>query len=176
MIAYKQAISDTELHQILVLQQANLPKNLTKEEKLKEGFLTVEHSFDLLKEMNNRCRHTIVTHKNKVVGYALSMHPIFCERIPVLKPMFVEINKTISQNHEYLVMGQICIAKSYRGKGLFKGLYTSMRTFMKPMFSKIITEVDTQNIRSINAHSAIGFKELKRYHDGKKEWSLICLE
>jgi len=176
MISYKQAETDNELSQILALQQSNLPKSLTKEEMEKEGFLTVEHSFSLLKEMNEVCKHTIAVAKGEVIGYALSMHPLFGNEIAVLKPMFFEINKIASQNTGYIIMGQICISKTYRGKGVFKGLYTSMRSFLPDKFSKIITEVDAKNARSIKAHNAIGFKELKRYWSGDKEWSLIVLK
>ena len=41
-----------ELEQILDLQQRNLPKNISQEEREKEGFVTVEHDLDLLRAMN----------------------------------------------------------------------------------------------------------------------------
>lgn len=176
MPLYKRANSDTELQQILDLQKANLPKNLTPKEIRDEGFLTVEHSFSLLKEMNELCNHTIAVVESKVVGYALGMHPQFCNRISVLEPMFTQINKVISKNTDYCVMGQVCISKDYRRQGVFKGLYEAMRNFIAPDFSKIITEVDIKNKRSLRAHHKIGFRELKRYVDGDKEWALIILE
>lgn len=173
MITYKQANSAIELEQILALQQANLPRNLTKEEKTTQGFVTVEHSFELLKEMNNECPHTIAINNGKVVGYALSMHPKFAQEIKVLKPMFHEIHKVIGTSTAYMIMGQICIAKSHRGKGIFRGLYSNMKALIPKTFTKIITEVDAKNIRSMSAHQAIGFIELKRYWADDKEWSLI---
>mgnify|MGYP000294817886 CR=1 FL=1 len=57
-------------------------------------------------------------------------------------------------------MGQICIAKEYRGSGVFRGLYQNMQRFIKGSYEAIITEVDIRNTRSMNAHKAIGFKEL----------------
>jgi hypothetical protein len=173
MLSYKQADSDLELRQILNLQQANLPRNLAAEEIKREGFVTAEHSFKLLKSMNEACKHTIV--KGVVVGYALSMHPSFSNTIAVLKPMFDEINNLLPQSKNYIVMGQICIAKTYRGKGIFRGLYESMKKFIPNNFTKIITEVDAKNIRSLNAHKAVGFIELKRYWAGDKEWYLVVL-
>ncbi|WP_350289790.1 GNAT family N-acetyltransferase [uncultured Croceitalea sp.] len=175
MLVYKQADSDIELRQILALQRINLPKNLTEEEMSAEGFLTVEHSFELIKEMNEACKHTIAVDSGKVVGYALSMHPKFAEEIAVLKPMFHEINKIIITGNDYLIMGQICIAKTYRGKGLFRGLYKNMKALIFRKYTKIITEVDAKNIRSLNAHQAIGFKKLEQYQADDKEWYLIVL-
>ena len=59
MVVYKQAESLKELEQILDLQQRNLPKNISQEESTKEGFVTVEHTLDLLKSMNDVCGHII---------------------------------------------------------------------------------------------------------------------
>jgi GNAT superfamily N-acetyltransferase len=175
MLIYKQADSDIELRQILKLQQANLPKNITTEDKVTQGFLTVEHSFELLKQMNEVCKHTIALAENQIVGYALSMHPSFGDKIPVLKPMLVEIKKVVPLDCNYIIMGQVCIAKNYRGKGIFRGLYKAMKKFLPTNVDKIITEVDTKNIRSITAHHSVGFRELKRYVADEKEWSLIVL-
>ncbi|NKI31490.1 GNAT family N-acetyltransferase [Croceivirga thetidis] len=175
MIEYKQANTDSELLQILDLQQRNLPKNLSKEEMEVQGFLTIEHDFALLKRMNEACPHTIAVENNNVVGYALSMHPKFGEEIELLKSMFAKINEVFSGG-SYLVMGQVCISKDYRGKGLFRGLYQNMQRFTKADFEAIITEVDVKNTRSMHAHKAIGFNELARYSSDDREWSLVLLE
>lgn len=88
----------------------------------------------------------------------------------------MEIDKTLTPLVDYIIMGQVCISKSHRGKGIFRELYQNMQRFLSPSFSKIITEVDTKNRRSMNAHQAIGFKELKRYTADDKEWSLVVLK
>jgi len=64
-IIYKKAISDEELHQILTLQKINRPMVLSEEIKLSEGFLTVQHTFELLKAMNDACAHTIAKSNGK---------------------------------------------------------------------------------------------------------------
>nr|WP_298996678.1 GNAT family N-acetyltransferase [uncultured Allomuricauda sp.] len=176
MIVYKQASTTQELEQILALQQQNLPKNLSQSDIIKDGFLSVEHSLELLKEMNDMCQHIIAVENEKVVGYALCMHPTFSESIEILKPMFYEINKVVKNKGNYMVMGQICIAKTYRGKGLFRKLYANMKAFLPEGFDTIITEVDAKNQRSMDAHRAIGFVELKNYRSDGKEWSLIVMQ
>lgn len=175
MILYPQAQTKAEINEILTLQSQNLPKNLGPLEIQKEGFLTVEHNFDLLWEMNTSFPHTLAKEHGKVVGYALSMTPKFALDIPVLKSMFEEIEK-VFKGGEYIVMGQICVAKTHRGQGVFRGLYKNMQTYTRDTFGSIITEVDIKNIRSMNAHKAIGFKELSRYAADEKVWSLIQLK
>ena len=176
MLRYKQASSQSELEQILALQQKNLPKNLAPEEKEVEGFLTVEHSWSILKEMNDECGHIIAVDNEKVVAYALCMHPKFSESIEMLTPMFHEINLAIGGRQNYMVMGQICIAKSHRGQGVFRKLYETMKEKLPAGMDTIITQVDAKNQRSLSAHLAIGFTELKRYQgDDGKDWVLIVL-
>ena len=175
MIKYKQARTKKEIIQILNLQQKNLPKNLNESEIKEQGFLTVEHSFDLLWEMNTAFPHTVAKENEKVIGYALSMVPKFAMDIPILHSMFEEIKK-VYKGEEYIVMGQICVAKTHRGQGVFRKLYENMMAFALDKFHAIITEVDVKNTRSMNAHSAVGFKELSRHDSDGKEWSLIILE
>ena len=135
----------------------------------------MEHSLDILKEMNDECGHIIALSNEKVVAYALCMHPKFAESIEILKPMFHEIHQVIKGKSNYMVMGQICVAKSYRGQGVFRNLYKTMKERLPTGIDTIITEVDAKNKRSVKAHRAVGFTELKRYSSSGKDWILITL-
>ena len=176
MVTFKRAETESELRQILNLQQANLPKSLTEEERKKEGFVTVEHDLSLLKRMNDRCAHFIAVSNNDVIGYALSMHSDFGDEIEVLVPMFSEIQNVVPSNETYIVMGQICIARDFRRKGIFRRLYEEMRKGLIPEYDKIITEVDSKNLHSLEAHLAIGFKRLENYESDGHIWELIYLD
>lgn len=191
MITYTTTSTEDELHQILKLQQKNLPQSVSEEEQQNEGFLTVEHTFNLLKKMHDKIPHTIAKDGNVVIGYALSMHPDFGDEIDVLKPMFTEIENvlttksqlelaststTLSMTTNYIVMGQICIDKAYRKQGIFRHLYKAMKETIHSEFDCIITEVDAKNTRSLDAHYAIGFEDLKTYTSGGQDWKLIVLK
>ena len=88
MIIYRKASSIEELKEILKLQKENLSQGLSQEEKTMEGFVTVQHSLEILKEMNDVYPHSIAKYKNKIIGYALSMTKEFGDKIEVLRPMF----------------------------------------------------------------------------------------
>ncbi|RPG30057.1 MAG: GNAT family N-acetyltransferase [Muricauda sp. TMED12] len=176
MVVYKQADTLQELEQILDLQQRNLPKNISQEESTKEGFVTVEHTMDVLQAMNEVCGHIIAVDEDQIVGYALCMHPKFAEDIEVLRPMFHEIDKALEGKVNYMAMGQICVAKTHRGQGIFRKLYQTMKEKLPKGFDMIITEVDGKNPRSLAAHAAIGFKTLAIYHSDGKEWHLVALK
>ena len=173
MVAYKRAKTDEELLQILTLQQSNFPSSISNEEKTKEGFVTVQHDFKILKSMNDKCQHIIATYDNEVIGYALSMVKEFQENIEVLKPMFVEIEKHKKNQSSYLVMGQICVDKEFRKKGVFRGMYTFMRRELRQQYDTLITEIDSRNKRSIDAHYAIGFKQLQMYNADNQDWEIV---
>jgi predicted GNAT superfamily acetyltransferase len=176
MITYTKVTVNAELEQILELQEKNLLENLSEEEKKEHGFVTIKHTLEILKAMNNACPHTIAKAENKVVGFALSMTKDFANDIAVLKPMFQEISKLVSDEN-YIVMGQICIDKNYRKQGVFRGLYDFMKTAIcVNKFDAIITEIDIKNERSLKAHESIGFVHLKDFKAADKNWRIVSLK
>src|SRR5688572_13540803 len=108
------ATIDEELAQILTLQQANHASTLSVADAARDGFVTVMHSFDLLKRMNLAAPQIIAKDRDEVVGYALVMLKSFSEMIPVLQPMFKRLStiqfrdKKIT-DYSFYVMGQICV-------------------------------------------------------------------
>lgn len=180
MIAYCRAQSDTELYEILQLQKQNLSQHISPLEQENEGFVTVHHTFDILHKMNEVCNHCIAKVDDKVIGYALCMDPLFKDEIAILTPMFQQIDDSLIDRDphltNYIVMGQICIDKAYRKKGVFRGLYNFMKEELKSEYSCIITEVDAKNSRSSKAHKAIGFELLKTYVMDAVLWELVLLK
>lgn len=175
MIHYKTTSTNDELAQILTLQTNNLPQNLTAIEKKEQGFVTVQHSIDLLTKMHDIHPHIIAKNKEKVIGYALSMSKIFRNEVPVLIPMFNEIDTSLKKEKNYILMGQVCIDKNYRGKGVFRGLYNEMKIAFSNTHDAIVTEIDASNTRSLNAHKAIGFRELTTYQSNNQNWVIVFM-
>jgi len=174
-ITYGRVREHHELQEILALQQKNLLGNVPEMTKHSEGFVTVSHTLALLDRMNQVCPHIIAKYKGKVVGYALCMHPDFSSEVALLQPMFRVIEEVLPREQSFVVMGQVCIAKAYRGKGVFRGLYNHMKKVLAADFNVIVTEVDVRNSRSLQAHLAIGFKTIKKYQSDGKDWYLIVL-
>ena len=179
MIKYT-TVSDTrELEQILALQKKNVEKVLDEAEVKSQGFVTVHHDLELLEAMNRPYPHIIAKDGDQVVGYTLVMLQSFKAVIPVLVSMFEQID-TINYEGEqlgdvdYFIMGQVCIDKAYRGKGIFVGLFDKMREEMSDKFKYIITEVASRNTRSIAAHLKVGFKNIKEYTSERgEEWVIL---
>lgn len=170
--------ADSEhLKQIKSLQIKNLKSSLDPIEVEREGFVTCDHTIELLAKMNQPDGHIIALHDNQVVGYCLVMSPRWREELDVLKPMFDKID-TLSYKgcplSNYVVMGQVCIDKEHRRQGLFRQMYDHFRKCLSPKFDFCITEIATENTRSRSAHQAVGFEDVHDYRsfDGIN-WALV---
>ena len=172
-VLYKRASTLDELEQIRTLQLQNSSQNITSEEKLQEGFVTVQHTVALLEQMNTACAHIIAKDEEKVVGFALVMLSSFRNEIEVLIPMFERIDSLIPTGKSYVIMGQVCVDKNYRKQGIFRGLYDFYRTQLQQEFDFLITEVANVNLRSMSAHEAIGFKAIDSYEEDGIIWNIM---
>src|SRR5688572_31303460 len=133
-----------------------------------QGFVTVEHTLDNLQKMNEIEPHIIAKIDRQVIAYLLAMTPAFQDSLPVLKPMF-QVFESLRYKGKavaacrYIVVGQVCVDKVYRGQGILANCYQAYKNIFQPKYDFAITEIATRNIRSINAHKRIGFNELHRY-------------
>jgi len=179
MIIYTTSRTDKDLMDILDLQHINLPANLSAEEIISQGFVTVHHRLDDLKKMNNIEPSIIAKENDRVIAYLLATTKASENDIPALQHMFEKFDKakfegrSISQYH-YIVVGQVCVAKEYRGKSVLDNCYAAYKKEFSSNYDFAITEIATKNQRSINAHKRIGFTEVYRYFGPNKvEWSIV---
>ncbi len=174
--------TEAHLQGILDLQNQNLSTNISEKEALEQGFVTVHHDLSLLQKMNEPYPHIIAIEGDDVVGYALVMLRTLANEIPVLIPMFEQVNQMTYKGEalvdsKYLIMGQVCIAKTHRGQGLFTKLYEALVAQMAPDFDYLITEIAARNTRSRRAHNKVGFVPIKAYRaDDGVDWVMVILE
>jgi ribosomal protein S18 acetylase RimI-like enzyme len=169
-IIFTTVTTDKEIQQLLDLQQRNLTKNISEDVANNQGFLTVVHNFELLSRMNQSVPQIIAKDGDEVVAYALVMPESFRFDIPVLRAMFelmddLEYKGKLIKNTKYYVMGQICVAKDYRGMGIFDGLYAKHKAELSDRFELCVTEIAKRNLRSLAAHKRVGFEIIHEYFD-----------
>lgn len=162
--------TDDDVRGILALQQKNLKKNLTSEQIKSQGFLTVEHKFSVLKAMNDAHPSVIVKDGDMVVAYCLAMLPQFRNDVPELIALFDTIDKIDYESQtlkdfKYVVMGQVCVGEGYRSMGFFDGMYQKLREELSAKFELCVTDISTNNSRSLKAHARVGFIPVKDFHD-----------
>ncbi len=170
---------DDWLREILKLQKQNLPDALSQEEISSQGYVSVDHSFDILKSMAIKHPHVIAVENRKLVGYCLAMTKSFREDIALLVPMFLEMDQLPFRSGdlsdiEYMVCGQVCVHKDWRGKGVFKGLYQKFQQGFVNDYPVVLTEIASNNTRSIRAHEKVGFDIVHSYPSGKDfNWEIV---
>ncbi|MDQ3396016.1 MAG: GNAT family N-acetyltransferase [Bacteroidota bacterium] len=177
-IIIKHAETKEELEQILILQDKNHVQSLSFEVKKTNGFVTVRHNLELLTKMSSAAQQIIAIDNDVVVGYALVMLKKFKEMIPVLIPMFemfnnLEYNQRLLKDLKYYVMGQICIAETHRGQGIFEALYAKHKEVFSDKFDICLTEVSVNNTRSMKAHHKIGFNTVHSFEDETDVWNIL---
>lgn len=179
LIVYTTSNSTKDLEGILSLQSKNLIPLLNEAEKKSQGFVTVKHSYEQLSNLNLVEEHVIAKFNDEVVGYVLTMTKNAKFEIPVLVPMFdvfddLVFNNQKVSNCQYMVVGQVCIDKQFRGAGVFDTCYQTYKNTYSHKYEFAITEIDQNNTRSLNAHARIGFKPIATYTaDNGVVWVIV---
>ena len=179
MVTYCRSQTIADLEGILQLQQLNLRKNLTEEEINTQGFVTVEHTFSQLKGLNDREPHVIALADSRIIGYVLAMTRASQADIPILVPMFKAFEAISFQgkpfsDHHYILCGQACVDKNFRGMGILDGCYRAFRDYYGEKYDFVATEIARTNPRSLRAHERIGFSPIHTYFDPLgTEWMVV---
>lgn len=170
--------TEPEIDQIIQLSLYNSKEALTTQEKEKEGFISWYYTSDLLRQMHQLSPSVIIKDGNILAGYALVAFREAAQFHEDLKAMVAQLdqlhynNKKLS-DYRYYVMGQVCVHKAYRGKGLLSILYQKHKELFLGKFDFVITEISSSNFRSLKAHEKIGFKTIYTYADSMDEWKVV---
>ncbi|MBA4054369.1 MAG: GNAT family N-acetyltransferase [Marivirga sp.] len=179
---YYTTSKDGDLKGILDLQRRNLPKNLTREEITSQGFVTVSHRPEDLQKMNSIEQSIIAKENDTVIAYLLAMTEKSKLDIPILIPMFeafetIHYKDIVLSKYSYIVVGQVCVDKNYRGQGVLDKCYALYIERFKKKYDLAVTEIATSNQRSMNAHKRIGFETIHEYvAPDNVAWSIVVLD
>jgi hypothetical protein len=183
-VRFRPLAGDSEIEDVLRLQAANHASTLSADAMASQGFVTVRHDADVLRRMSQAAPGIVAVADDLVVGYALVMPRTFAADVPILAPLFAMLDTLswkgvpLATNPRWFVMGQICIARDYRGQGLFEGLYHAMAVRYRDRYDFTVTEVAARNTRSLRAHARVGFETLHVYPDETtgERWHVIALD
>ena len=167
-----------EILQIKSLQNLNLKCNIDLEEANKEGFVTAVYSVDYLKVMNDSTAAVIATFDSKVVGYLLAVdcatalkHELLSKIIDVADSVLLKFPGLA--NVKYIIVGQLCIAKEFRGQGLVQKMYQLFYDTYHTNYDACVTDIAESNPRSLRAHAKCGFQVMERLDHGGALFDLV---
>ena len=172
------ATTDREIQEIRDLQEVNLKGNVTAENCLSDGFLTAKYELDFLNAMNELTPAIIAKQNGVLVGYALATDRSLLAQHPLLKDLGTQINKIpfggkFVGDFDYLVVGQLCVAKEVRGQGLAQQLYWQFKNVYENRYPFAVTDVDRANTASLRTHLKVGFEVVSTLRYGNRDWDVV---
>ena len=178
MVEIKRTETISELQGIRDLQRKNLKHLISREEADSQGFVTAEYSMEFFKAMHNTCPSIIAKVGDLVVGYALVAVKAVRQEHDLLADLFNSIDKVtfngkLLANVNYVVVGQLCVAKEYRGQGLVKRMYNFYRDCLSSEYDYLVTDVAQDNPRSLKAHKSTGFQVVEVLTYGGVSWDIV---
>ena len=175
------ATSDDHLEGILALQRRNHVHAVAADVQSREGFVYVEHTLPLLRHLCAASPQAIALVDGRVVGYCLSLLPELRDAVPILAPMFEQFGRCTFRGQplaarRFVVGGQVCVDRDFRGQGLLAGLYDQLRIALASTHELCVTEIATRNGVSVRAHEKMGFEVIADYNDGREDWVIVAWE
>jgi GNAT superfamily N-acetyltransferase len=167
------------IRDILSLQKKNLYKYISAEESKDQGFVYVEHQPATLQAMADACAPVVARAGNELAGYTLCMKKEFGSEVPELRHFFtlldqLELNGKSLASINYIVCGQTCVAKEFRGQGLMHKMYQKMAE-LKDQFAICVTKISEANTRSLHVHQTLGFQIIYTYTNQIHEtWHVVA--
>ena len=178
MITIKLVSEESELEGISQLQKLNHYQYIDKPEALSQGYVSAEYPINFLKEMHHAHPSVIAKHGKAVIGYALvspksirHSHALLGELFDVVDT--VNFKGTLLKDSNYVAVGQLCVAKEFRGKGISKLLYNHFKENLSNKFDYCITDVATNNAPSLKAHLSTGFEIVDSQVYGGIHWHIV---
>ncbi len=178
MISVARATAD-DIDGILRLHRQNLKSNLSEEEAKLEGFVSAQYDFASLAKLNEICPSIIALDSNRaVVGYALVVTKEYYGNHDLLDDLFRSVDDLsfkgeLLKDSNYVIVGQLCVAKAYRGQGLVQRMYNFYRDELSREFQYCITDVASNNPRSLKSHIKSGFEVIDTKGYGGMTWDVI---
>lgn len=178
MLQIKLVSTDIEIEQIKLLQEKNLRQNISDQEADSQGFLTASYTMEYLKKMNASFPSVIAKDGDKIVGYAMVTTHEVKEGHDLLKDLFNNIERCsyegrLLKGTRFVVVGQLCVAKEYRGQDLVTRMYDFFADAVKEQYEYMATDVDCDNHRSLKAHAKAGFQVIDSLIYGGKKWDIV---
>ena len=179
MITITRATTIDDINGILQLHLLNLKGNISNEEAQHEGFVSAEYDLNSLNKINSICPSIIaVDITKKIIGYALVVTKEFYGHHDLLDDLFRSVD-ALSFNGEclegisYVIVGQLCVAKSFRGQGVVQMMYNFYRDELCSKYKYCITDIASNNPRSLKAHLKTGFQVIDSKGYGGLTWDVV---
>jgi ribosomal protein S18 acetylase RimI-like enzyme len=178
MAVLKLVETEQEIIGLKQLQTNNLRRLIGEEEAMKEGFVTSEYALSLLQQMHEIHPSIIVKEGEEVVGYTIVTNKEVYGAHPELDHLFNTLDATeykgaLLKNSNYILIGQVCVAKSHRGQGWVPKMYDYYKSLHAKNYQYLVTDISQANKRSVRMHQKIGFETIGVIEQVGTGWDIV---
>ncbi len=182
-LVIRRAETAEDFRKIFELQNQNLLVSLSGND-LKDGFLSGEFTLDKLRAMNDSiCIMTCFSGAD-LCGYHIASTLEFNQASPLLMQMMQQFDKIIYKGkklaeYDCFIAGPTCIAKEYRGLGIYPQLISSLFDFLKDTQNSSrlrISFASESNPRSLNAQKKVGCEIIGAFIFNSSKFMILCLD
>lgn len=178
---YKIATKD-HINGVLELHSKYHIQSISEKDK-KSGFVTTQLNTELLEELIEKENGLFVAmNKGTIVAYVMAASWDYCSKWPLFQFMINKLNEyeyaglQLSKDNSYQY-GPICIDADYRGQGILEQIFELAKKEMSKKYPILITFVNKNNPRSMNAHiNKIGLDLVSEFEFNNNSYvQLACL-
>jgi hypothetical protein len=144
--------------QIVIMQNENLSTVLTAEEKASGGFLSVPLSVEDFQVMNQEIAVVVASCGKEVVAYHCASSCQYHQSVPLCACMMERFANVLYEgkplvHYTCFVVGPMCIAKNYRGKGIYLQLWQELMKHIPAGLEMGVAPASEANPRALHAHT-----------------------
>lgn len=172
-------VVDRDYPGILALQEVNLFENLSEADR-REGFLSARFSTQAFDCMNRDAAIVVAEGASEIVGYACSAAVEISRDTPLLATMIAQFARTTFLGAPLAeirtcIYGPVCVARSARGKGIFRGLIRALKKELAGRFDVAAAFIAKSNVRSVAAHvDGLGMSIAGEFEFARKSYWIVC--
>ncbi|HBO22824.1 N-acetyltransferase [Providencia sp.] len=160
MIINYQLMTKTDCNEVAQLLQAN--------SQSQHGGLLGEFPLPKVEAMFTHSLSVVVARlDNKIIGVLFSFSLMSSALPPIAHLIMTEYPSVINHNWFY---GPVCIDKKFRGQNILEPLYQYICTRNT---GKAVAFINTDNLRSIQAHHKLGMIEIAKFNYNDTEYLLV---
>jgi hypothetical protein len=164
---------------ILDLQSRCFIGNLPVEARA-DGFVSAEFSLDQIHAMASELGIVVVRDAGSVVGYMCASRIDLQPRPPILDAMFACLEKKVFRGkilteEPTFAYGPVCIDQEYRGTGLLRRMFSTLKTELTGRFEFGVAFVAADNPRSLKAHvDGLGMTDVGTFEHGGNQYHALA--
>ncbi|NVK25446.1 MAG: GNAT family acetyltransferase [Gammaproteobacteria bacterium] len=171
-----------DIPQILQLHYRYQVDSISEEDKA-DGFITTAFTEAQLTELIEQEQGLFIGEQDQqIVAYAMAASWQFWSRWPMFAHMIKDLESntyqgftlTVDNSYQY---GPVCVDKSFRGQGVFEGVFEFALKSMAKRYPVLVTFINKINPRSFAAHTQkVRLDVIKEFEfNDNQYYELACL-